>query len=369
MSKEKNLTFARKYKTRISIKKGSILAYSLIILSMMLIITVTLSASSVATKKSANSTEASAQALQAADSGAQLATKIVQDNQAISITAAFGSCDDSSGIVQVTKNDAGPNTTYTLTFYKDQAATPAKIITSCSDLAGIIQNIKSIGSYKSTARAISMSVSSIPTPMGWWKMDDASGTTAVDSSGNGNNGTLFNGAIWTTLGKIGGALDFNGTDGYVNIANNGGFFSRVDGQELSLSVWINPSRLGGQYQDIVTLRDASVGHNWILYQHTLDGSVQLHGTSQNKSGYVPATGSWTHIVATVNAAGIYNLYANGVLVQGPMAYNFQPASPSILSIGRYPNGSEYYQGKIDNVKIFNRALSASEVMAEYNNGA
>ncbi|KPK37787.1 MAG: hypothetical protein AMJ65_13795, partial [Phycisphaerae bacterium SG8_4] len=52
--------------------------------------------------------------------------------------------------------------------------------------------------------------------IGWWKFDEASGTTAYDSSGNGNHGTLIGNPQWVA-GKIGGALDFNGTDSIIDI--------------------------------------------------------------------------------------------------------------------------------------------------------
>jgi hypothetical protein len=59
-----------------------------------------------------------------------------------------------------------------------------------------------------------------PGPVGYWNLDDATGTTAKDLSGNGNNGTLTNGPTWTTQGKYGGAVSFDGSDDYVEIAGN-----------------------------------------------------------------------------------------------------------------------------------------------------
>lgn len=222
-------------------------------------------------------------------------------------------------------------------------------------------------------------------PVGWWKMDECQGNTINDASGNGNNGTLIIGAGGTqsalgtcttattawgngVIGKFGSSISFDGTDDDASVPNNG-IFNRVDGQELSVSTWINPARLAGQYQDIVTTRDVSVGHNWILYQHVTDGSVQLHGAAQNKSTYIPPINQWTHIVATVNAAGLYRLYANGVLVQGPIAFNFAAASPAVLFIGREPSGSEHYQGKLDDVQIFNYALTDKQISVLFNQGS
>jgi hypothetical protein len=93
--------------------------------------------------------------------------------------------------------------------------------------------------------------------------------------------------------------------------------------------------------------------------------VQLHGSSQNKSTYIPALDRWTHITATVDSAGNYLLYANGVLVQTVAGYTYQGNSPSQLNIGATYPGSEQYAGSIDEVRIYNRALSAAEVKQLY----
>ena len=143
-------------------------------------------------------------------------------------------------------------------------------------------------------------------------------------------------------------------------------YQRSDGQELTVECWINPSRLAGQYQDLVVNRSASA-YNWMLYQHTTDGSVQLHGAAQYKSTYIPPLNKWTHIVATVNSSGVYNLYANGQLVQTVTGYQYQTQTPNELSIGNF-DSTEYFSGLIDEPRIYNRALSADEIKTHYNAG-
>jgi hypothetical protein len=203
--------------------------------------------------------------------------------------------------------------------------------------------------------------------MGYWKFDEKSGTTANDSSGNGKNLTIFNSPTWGD-GKFGAALDYNGSTQYAKLTADTSF-NRVDGQELSVSTWIYPKINGGAYQEIVMKGDNVIGFNWLLYQHTTDGSIQLHGTAQNKSTFIPTLNQWTHIVATVDSSGMYRLYANGVLVQGPIAYYYQPTAPTEMYFGSYLGGSQFYQGKIDETKIFNYALSAADIATEYNQGA
>lgn len=195
--------------------------------------------------------------------------------------------------------------------------------------------------------------------VGLWHMDETSGSTVSDSSGKGNTGT----ATGTTIvdGKVSKARSFNGTSDYVRVTGSNNF-QRSNGQALTVELWIKPSRLGGQYQELVANRSASV-YNWMLYMHTTDGSIQLHGAAQNKSTYIPPINEWTHIAATVDISGNYNLYANGALVQSVVGYQYYAATPNELSIGNFGT-TEFYQGQIDEVKISNVARTSEEIKTD-----
>jgi len=73
-----------------------------------------------------------------------------------------------------------------------------------------------------------------PSLVGLWHFDEGTGTTAADSSGNNNNGTLVNGPTWTT-GKVGGALSFDGVDDYASLGTSG---MPSGSQPFSISVWM-----------------------------------------------------------------------------------------------------------------------------------
>ena len=75
---------------------------------------------------------------------------------------------------------------------------------------------------------------SAPGPVGYWNMDDATGTTAKDLSGNGNNGTLTNGPTWLTDGKFGGAVKFDGSNDYVGVSSSSAFQFAGD---FSIGFW------------------------------------------------------------------------------------------------------------------------------------
>ncbi len=136
----------------IGAKRGSILAYSLIIITMMIAIATSLSISTVLEKKGASATDFSAQAYQTADSGVQLAIKKINNNLNSKINDPGMFVCDASG--NVTAIDAGPaGSSYKLSFYTDSAQ-----ITDCNELANTIRIIKSTGTYQGTVRTINVSV-------------------------------------------------------------------------------------------------------------------------------------------------------------------------------------------------------------------
>jgi hypothetical protein len=192
-----------------------------------------------------------------------------------------------------------------------------------------------------------------------------SGTIWRDISGNNYSGSLINGPTFTGIGKQ-AAIVFDGTDDRV-VMNTASFSIRSSGDPISINVWTKPGKLGGQFQDIFTNRLNS-SYNWILYQHLNDGSIQFHGTSQNKSTYIPVTGSWINVAATVTPSKIYTLYFNGSPYQTSASFEYGPSTDSRLSVGYgfYTLGDEPYSGSISIAQIYNRALSQFEVWQNFN---
>jgi hypothetical protein len=190
-----------------------------------------------------------------------------------------------------------------------------------------------------------------------------SGTTWTDLSGRGNTGTLVNGVGY--LGNNLGSLVFDGTNDVVNSTTS--IIDRADGQEITVSCWIKPSRTSGQYSVFCTNRsnDNSI-YNWIFYQHITDGAIAFHGDAQNKSSYVPTTNVWINVTNTVTASGVSTLYVNGVSTYTVTGYTYGNGTPSRLGIGADPGGQEPFQGNISQVSIYNRALTASEVQRNFN---
>jgi hypothetical protein len=187
---------------------------------------------------------------------------------------------------------------------------------------------------------------------GLWHFDEGNGTIAGDSSGNGNNGTIY-GATWVP-GKYGDALSFNGTS-YVAINSiNLPFF-----QPYSVSVWINPSTyanmfLFGRISDV----------NWYV-SFGLDGTISdwATGSSLDWNPKVPyVTGQWQNFVFTYNGTSKL-IYRNGVLAASTTQASTTGSGFYIGRYGGYTTGE--FQGAVDEVQIYDRALSASEIQSLY----
>jgi len=220
--------------------------------------------------------------------------------------------------------------------------------------------------------------------VGYWKLDEGSGSTAVDSSGNGNNGILVGSPPWTT-GKIGGALSFNGSSQYVQVPVLANTSIDKISQTLtptsthSIVGWIqiqsyHPTLLAG-----VVGRGRQGGNGFGL-NLTVDATrlIELgrHGSNPVDSATHPPG---SPPAGVYHVAGVYDgingkIYVNGVL-EGTASFS-PPVYPvddvNNLHLGRTCSGSSgcstysYFNGLLDEMKLYNRALTASEILADYN---
>jgi hypothetical protein len=198
--------------------------------------------------------------------------------------------------------------------------------------------------------------------LGWMSYRTAASTnTWRDLSGIGNNLTLSNGPIFD---RYTDSLIFDGSSTLASVTSSS--FDRDNGQEITVSCWIRPSRTSGQYSVFCTNRsNDNSTYNWIFYQHTDGGEISFHGAAQNKSSYVPVVNVWINVVNTVTAAGVSTLYVNGISTFTVTGYTYG-GKPSRLGIGANPSRAEPYSGNIANVTIYNRALSAAEIRQNFN---
>jgi hypothetical protein len=208
--------------------------------------------------------------------------------------------------------------------------------------------------------------------MGWWALDEGSGTTARDGSGKGHDGTLMNGATWAD-GKFGKAVKLNGDAGgaYVQIPHDPGLC--VD-KEVTVSVWVNPERTDGPnasgYSGIVAKGNAP--RSYSLY---VRANGTLHFSTGPGGAYIGTTSvaaipinEWTHLAVKVEG-GVHKYYLNGTLDATGGADVVLPgtADTGPLYLGRTAESNRELQGMIDEVHLYDFALTDEQIMDLYNN--
>jgi len=201
--------------------------------------------------------------------------------------------------------------------------------------------------------------------VGWWKLDDGSGLSATDSTGGGHTGTLQAAASWTTVGKINGALTFDGTSQKIDVSNMTGLPKENDPQ--TLSVWFKFANVsdissGGGLMQLSNL-SSNKGTNlrFVCCSGTL--SVTKYDGTNLAVGSTPTANVW-HL-ATYTWDGTTNmLYIDGVQI-GTSTTAPDTAISTVLYIG--DDTSTLFKGTIDDARVYNRALSAAEVAQIYNN--
>ena len=192
-----------------------------------------------------------------------------------------------------------------------------------------------------------------------------SGTTWTDLSGNGNTGTLTNGPTYSSAN--GGSIVFDGSNDYIPIPEN----SALNTQTPTVEVWV---KTNATTQNGFWFEKGQVNTQYSLFQEgaviqwrmNLDGSV--NNLSTTTATYMN-TSNWYQVVATYTS-GSRKLYINGTLVNSDAQTGTITTNANGMSIGAYGgfNGSRgyYYNGNIASVKIYNRALSATEIQQNFN---
>jgi glucose/arabinose dehydrogenase/chitodextrinase len=207
--------------------------------------------------------------------------------------------------------------------------------------------------------------------VGAWNFNEGTGLTAADKSGNANNGTLSGaGVTWSTAGKYGGALSFNGSSGLVTIPNSSSLNLNAS---YTLSAWIKPTTLSG-YQTIL-IKEVTGGCGYFLQTVVSNiGSGFYSGGCTEHISSSPAipVGQWSHIAAVFDTvANTYTMYLNGVTIfTQTQTANLSPNTQALV-FGQSSCagcGYERWNGLLDDIRIYNRPLSASEIIADMNAG-
>jgi hypothetical protein len=201
-------------------------------------------------------------------------------------------------------------------------------------------------------------------PVLYLKFDESSGTTAFDSSGFAHHGNLMNGPVWTS-GKSGNALSFDGIDDHVDL---GQILNALD--TITISAWINPT-INNKEQDIVNngYQSTNTGYELgVTEQAELKFKTQPNSSSWTywySSGAAIATNSWQQ-VAVVYDGTTMTFYKNGALLNSFFAPGRLYPTTDHLRVGIYPYLLSYpFNGSIDELRIYNRTLSGTEISQIY----
>jgi hypothetical protein len=202
---------------------------------------------------------------------------------------------------------------------------------------------------------------------GYWPLDATSGTVAVDVTGNDNNG-MVNGATWIASGETNGCLSFNGINNYVQISN-------IVSADFSVAFWVKTSQTGGagQWFNGVGLVDGDAFSVNNDFGTALVGGKFAFGVGNPDTTLVSTNsindGTWHLCVATrTQANGAIWVYVDGKPeATGTGSTNILNASAA-LRFGQIESGGGYFNGSLDDIKIYSRALGDNEVAALYYNG-
>jgi len=225
-----------------------------------------------------------------------------------------------------------------------------------------VQATDAAGNLSGYSSVVSATTPSAPSGLvAAYGFNEGTGTTVTDASGNGNNGTISS-AAWTTSGKYGNALGFNGTSALVTINNA---TTLQLSTAMTLEAWVNPSTVSSAWRDVIF----KANDNYYLEgTSTASGRPATGGTFASSPLYgttALAVNSWTHLAATYDGTTT-RLYVNGTQVSSQAQTGAMASSTNPLQIGGDSFYGQFFQGTIDEVRIYNVALTAAQVQTDMN---
>ena len=201
-----------------------------------------------------------------------------------------------------------------------------------------------------------------PGCVGCWRFDEGTGTLVRDSSGYRNDGAATD-LSWVD-GRIGKAGSFNGSSSYVNCENDG---SLMPTSEITVESWIYPTSFSGAiHEDNIASNE---DNGYCLRTGNGYPNFVIRGAGNWREAISEEQiniNNWYHLIGTFNGTQV-KIYVNGILKRTLDYSGSITASTTDLFIGRFGYSAErWFTGLIDEVRIYNRALSAEEIKAHFN---
>ena len=193
-----------------------------------------------------------------------------------------------------------------------------------------------------------------------YSFDEKNGSTVADASGNGNTGTISN-ATWTSTAKHGSALTFNGSSSMVTIQPSASLALTTG---TTFEAWVRPTGTNSRWRSVM-FKDQPQELLYALYANSDRGrpaGIAYTGGAERTaygSNSVP-TSTWTHLAVTHDGTNA-RLYVNGTLVSTVATPGTKPSVNGALRIGGNGVWKEWFKGQIDDVRVYDRALTAAEI--------
>lgn len=204
-------------------------------------------------------------------------------------------------------------------------------------------------------------------PVAYWKMDENTGTTAYDSSGNHLHGTFTNGPTWNA-GKFGSGVKFDGTNDEIRSTSSSFEITSA----ITVQAWVKVANFNG-VNDVQILNKTN-GSNGYGLEIGFSSHVPKfrvgNGTSYNtiSASTVILTDKWYFITGTQAADGTQKIYVNGILENtATITGSLTAAVGQNFSLGTR-GGGDLLNGNLDEFKIYNYVRTQSQVMEDFNNG-
>ncbi len=196
----------------------------------------------------------------------------------------------------------------------------------------------------------------------YWNLDETAGSIASDSSGSGYDGTLTNmdDSDWVA-GKTGNALDFDGVNDYVTV---GGVCAEIAGGDVTISAWVKAPALNPDMQFIISINTASGDNRLLCGTPANTATLSLGDTAWHDTTATVIDNTWHHIAVVLkDSSNTITVYVDGSNVLG-FTSTVSVAAGDVLSFGQEYDGivtSDFYNGLLDEVRVYGRALSTAEI--------
>ncbi len=215
-----------------------------------------------------------------------------------------------------------------------------------------------------------------PGPTGYWKMDENTGTTINDSSGNANTGTFSGAGKGWGAGKYGAAGTFDGSNAIVDIGNS----SSIGGMKnITVEAWFYKTPVQTVSSNIVSKTSGADNITYLINFDGTSSNIRFFAGSNTPGGYdfattaAPSNNAWHHVAGVDDGTKVY-IYIDGVLknstvkINGAMINGANDACIGGYSDAGNCNVANKWSGKIDEVKIYDYARTQGQIIEDMNAG-